>query len=65
MKRDNLGSVSDRQWERMTGRKINRAAERRAELEERYRLCAALGYPVDCCCTTGELVRFAKEKGVY
>jgi hypothetical protein len=64
-KRDVLVSVTDTQWAAITGTpKVNRAAERRAHAEERARLCAALGYPTDCCATTGELSSEARSRGI-
>lgn len=63
MSKRNAMSITDREWPKMTGVKVNRAAERRAEAAKRAELCALLGYPIDCCCSNGELVRFAREAG--
>lgn len=60
-------SITDRQWEKITGKKINRAAERRKHALERARLIVYLGmeperYPYQYAHTTGELLKLAREK---
>lgn len=42
------------------------AQRRRENQDERRRVAQALGRPVDCCCTTGEMVNELRERaGVW
>lgn len=62
--------MTDEMWSKMTGQpKINRAAQRRQHAAERAAAIAALGMAPEImtaddryCATTGELVRWAREK---
>lgn len=61
--------MTDKQWSKLMGIKINRAAERRQHAAERAELIAALGMmpedPSDpYAASTGELLRWAREQGV-
>lgn len=40
---------------------INSAARRRAHAKFRRNLCRILGWPVDCCATTSEILQSARE----
>jgi hypothetical protein len=59
--------MTDAEWTRLTGIKVNRAAERRKHAAERAALVAELGMapedPTDqYAATTGELLQWAAEK---
>lgn len=45
----------------MTRKWQNSAARRRTHAKFRAKLCAMVGYPVDCCATTGEVLQDARR----
>lgn len=58
--------MTDREWEKLTGKKINRTTQRRQHAAERAAAIAALGFAPEQPCdpyaaSTGELVRWAAE----
>lgn len=44
------------------GKWLNSAKRRRIHAKFRSNLCRLMGWPVDCCATTGEILQSAREK---